>query len=55
VEVQLELDELGILTWLFRLPQEFVPSVQPNTANTPGNDQENDKQDDGHDPGEDDG
>ena len=25
VEVQLELDELGTLTWLFRLPQEFVP------------------------------
>jgi general secretion pathway protein J len=52
VEVQLELDELGILTWLFRLPEEFVPGVPPNPANTPGNDQGNDKQDEGQDPGE---
>ena len=32
VEVQLELDEVGILTWLFRLPQAFVPTVLPNAA-----------------------
>jgi len=55
VEVQLELDELGTLTWLFRLPEEFVPGVQPNPANTPGNDQGNDKQDEGQNEGQDPG
>lgn len=55
VEVQLELDELGTLTWLFSLPQEFVPSVQPNTANTPDNEQQNDEQNDGGDEGRDQG
>ena len=48
VEVQLELDDLGTLTWLFTLPQEFVPSVQPNPANTLRNVQEkNDQNDEG--------
>jgi general secretion pathway protein J len=65
VEVQLELDELGTLTWLFRLPQEFVPGAQPSPANTPGdeqqndgqrqNDEQNDEGDEGQDQGEDEG
>jgi len=59
VEVQLELDELGTLTWLFRLPQEFVPGAPLNTANTPGNRQENnepnDQRDEGTDQAEDEG
>jgi len=56
VEVQLELDELGTLTWLFSIPQEFVPGLQPNTANTPDNEQQNGEQNDeggeGRDQGE---
>jgi general secretion pathway protein J len=55
VEVQLELDELGTLNWLFSLPQEFVPGVQPNTANTPDNESENDGQNDEGDAGQDQG
>jgi len=49
VEVQLELDELGTLTWLFRLPQEFVPGAQPNLANTPGEERGNEEQNDAGD------
>ena len=56
VEVQLELDELGTLTWLFSLPHEFVPGVQINPANAPDNeqdgDQQNDEVDEGQNPGE---
>jgi general secretion pathway protein J len=56
VEVQLELDDLGTLTWLFSLPHEFVPGVQTNPANTPDNeqdgDQQNDEADEGQNPGE---
>jgi general secretion pathway protein J len=51
VEVQLELDELGTLTWLFRLPQDFVPGVQPNPANGSGNENDNDEQNDPGDEG----
>ncbi len=36
VEVQLELDELGVLTWLFRLPEAFVPGAQPLTVGSEG-------------------
>jgi general secretion pathway protein J len=45
VEVQLELDELGILTWLFRLPQDYVPSVL--AAGGGGDDGEDDESDEG--------
>jgi general secretion pathway protein J len=41
VEVQLELDALGILTWIFSLPQDFMPGAQPNP---PGNGQKRDEQ-----------
>jgi general secretion pathway protein J len=46
VEVQLELDALGILTWIFSLPQGFVPGVQTNPGATPDNGQNNDEQND---------
>ena len=45
VEVQLELDELGTLTWLFRLPQEFAPGAQLNPAGSAPNNQGNDSRD----------
>jgi hypothetical protein len=44
--VQLELDALGILTWIFSLPQGFVPGVQTNPGATPDNGQNNDEQND---------
>ena len=42
---QLELDELGILTWLFRLPRDYVPSVL--AAGGGGDDGEDDESDEG--------
>lgn len=53
VEVQLELDDLGTLIWLFRLPQEFVASAQLNAGNTPDSDQQDDTQQEGQDQGQD--
>ena len=32
VEVKLELEEVGVLSWLFRVPQSFVPSAAPPGA-----------------------
>ncbi len=37
VEVELELDEYGVLKWLFMLPQEFDASAQVAEDNNPGN------------------
>jgi len=37
VEVVLELDNMGIINWIFRLPQEFVASTQaPSGSNAAG-------------------
>jgi len=47
VEVQLELDELGTLTWLFTLPQEYLSSGQPNPAKNLLKEQGSDTQNEG--------
>ncbi|MFQ5643201.1 MAG: type II secretion system minor pseudopilin GspJ [Thiogranum sp.] len=36
VEVELELDSLGTINWIFRLPQEFVPGQQTPAAGNAG-------------------
>ena len=55
VEVQLELDELGILTWLFRLPQEYVATVLPAGAGGADGDEEDDDSADDEGEGQDEG
>jgi len=38
VEVQLEFDDLGIINWLFRLPQVFEPGSKAPASNNTGSD-----------------
>ena len=55
VEVQLELDELGTLSWLFRLTQAFEPGEpRGSTANSTGggdNEEQGDDEDEEPAPG----
>ncbi len=50
VEVQLETDDLGTLTWLFRLPQEFIPSALSGSGENPGEGTENPNTGEGGEP-----
>jgi general secretion pathway protein J len=50
VEVQLELDDIGILNWIFSLPQAFVAGVQP-AGGTPAGNQDQDEAESGEEGG----
>ncbi len=40
VEVELELDNFGVINWIFRLPQEFVAGTQTPSGSNAGEDED---------------
>jgi len=53
VEVNLELEDVGIINWLFRLPETFIAGAQPAPGSSAGSEEQEEDTEGGEEEAED--